>query len=65
MVFWGFVINYMFCINLFVTIVDMIRTEPENDLQENQSLKANSSFVVNNTTTTIEPEVSKQRISIF
>lgn len=63
MVFWGFVINYMFCINLFVTIVDMIRTEPENDIQENQSL--NSSFVVNNTTTTIEPEVSKQRISIF
>ncbi|KAM7355555.1 sialin-like [Cochliomyia hominivorax] len=40
MVFWGFVINYMFCINMFVTIVDMVATPSE---QQEQQLTENVS----------------------
>ncbi|KAM7358545.1 sialin-like [Cochliomyia hominivorax] len=34
LVFWGFIINYMFCINLNITIVDMIVKKSVPDVQK-------------------------------
>ncbi|TMW51669.1 hypothetical protein DOY81_003258, partial [Sarcophaga bullata] len=66
LVFWGFVINYMFCINLNITIVDMINIKVEQQQQqlpeqlEQQQVALTS---LNNTLTTTVEEIVKQNAS--
>ncbi|KAI8126427.1 Vesicular glutamate transporter 1 [Lucilia cuprina] len=48
MVFWGFVINYIFCINLNITIVDMVVIKTEQ--QQQQHTQQLISEITNTTT---------------
>ncbi|KNC33127.1 hypothetical protein FF38_04719 [Lucilia cuprina] len=58
MVFWGFVINYIFCINLNITIVDMvvIKTEQQQQQHTQQLISEITNTTTEVSTTAIETE---------
>ncbi|XP_065360360.1 sialin-like [Calliphora vicina] len=61
LVFWGFVINYMFCINLNITIVDMIVIKTDPQQQQNQlSISEISKRSIEINETSIEPEIKPE-----
>ncbi|XP_065360993.1 sialin-like [Calliphora vicina] len=61
MVFWGFVINYIFCINLNITIVDMVVIKAGQDQQQNElPIKEITKRSIEINATTIEPELKPE-----